>query len=246
MKQWMINLVLLLFSIAAILFSLLKITPFEITGDTYIGTIVSLLSLAAAFAIGYQIYNAIEFKNEIENQRKKYNEIVKRNEEIESKLKCQEYAMQEGFDIISSLMTYNSKQSDFVCGIAFQDMHRALLSSIETERTDYDWIFGWMRKFISEMNSLTFTSGYAKLSDGSYHINVPGNNYDKTILEVIDEFAKPIKKDEKLIRSNKNFCKIQLEYNRVMKLFYKRLSDIAQNPMKQLTAEEIDRIINLM
>lgn len=93
MKQWMINLVLLLFSIAAILFSLLKITPFEITGDTYIGTIVSLLSLAAAFAIGYQIYNAIEFKNEIENQRKKYNEIVKRNEEIESKLKCQEYAV---------------------------------------------------------------------------------------------------------------------------------------------------------
>lgn len=31
-----------------------------------------------------------------------------------------------------------------------------------------------------------------------------------------------------------------------MKLFYKRLSDIAQNPMKQLTAEEIDRIINPM
>lgn len=244
MKQWLINLVLLLLSIAAILFSLLKVTPFEITGDTYIGTIVSLLSLAAAFVIGYQIYNAIEFRKEIENQRKKYNEIIKRNGEIESKLKCQEYTMQEGFDIISSLITYNSGPSDFVCGIAFQDMHRALLSSIETERTDYDWIFGWMRKFISEMNNQTFTSEYAKLSDGSYSINVPENNYGKTIQEVIDEFARPIIEDEKLIRSNKNFCKIQLEYNRVMKIFYKRLSDITQDPMKQLTAEEINRIIN--
>ena len=106
MKQWMINLVLLILSILAILFSLLKVTPFEIIGDTYIGTIVSLLSLAAAFVIGYQIYNAIEFRKEVENQRKKYDEIVKRNEEIESKLKCQEYAMQEGFDIISSLMNF--------------------------------------------------------------------------------------------------------------------------------------------
>ena len=87
MKQWMINLVLLILSILAILFSLLKVTPFEIIGDTYIGTIVSLLSLAAAFVIGYQIYNAIEIKKEVENQRKKYDEIVKRNEEIESKLK---------------------------------------------------------------------------------------------------------------------------------------------------------------
>ena len=155
--------------------------------------------------------------------------------------------MQEGFDIISSLIAYNSRQSELVCGIAFQDMHRALLSSIETERTDYDWIFGWMRMFISEMNSLTFTSGYAKLADGSYRINVPGdNNYDKTIQEVIDEFTKPIKEDETLIRSNKNFCKIQLEYNRVMKLFYKRLSNIAQDPMKQLTAEEIAHIVNPM
>lgn len=244
MKQWIINFVLLLLSIAAILFSLLKVTPFEITGDTYIGTIVSLLSLAAAFVIGYQIYNAIEFRKEVENQRKKYNEIVKRNGEIESKLKCQEYTMQEGFDIISSLITYNSRQSDSACIIAFQNMHRALLSSIETERTDYDWIFGWMRRFICEMNINTLFSGYAMASDGSPRIFEAGNNYSKTIQEIIDEYTKPIIEDEKIIRSNKNFYKIQFEYNRVMKVFHKRLSDLAQDPNKQLTREEIDKIIN--
>ena len=125
-------------------------------------------------------------------------------------------------------------------------MHKALLSSIETDRVDYEMIFGYLRIYISHMNSQTFTSGFACYPDGTCRINVPGNNYGKTLQEVIDEFAKPIKEDEKQIRSNKNFCKIQFEYNRVMKLFYHRLSDIAQNPMKQLTAEEIDRIINPM
>ena len=119
MKQWIINLILLLFSITAILFSLLKVTPFEVTNETYIGTIVSLLSLATAFVIGYQIYNAIEFRKEIEIQRKKYDNIIRRNEEIENKLKQQEYTMQEGFDIISSLIKYNSDQSFLVCGTAF-------------------------------------------------------------------------------------------------------------------------------
>ena len=162
---------------------------------------------------------------------------------MENKFRCQEYTMQEGFDIISSLIAYNSNQNFLVCGIAFRNMHRALLSSIETDRTDYDWIFSWMRGFISEMNSQTFTSGYAPMPDGSFRINALGNNYGKTLQEVIDEFAKPIKEDEKQIRSNKKFCKIQLEYNRVMKLFYNRLSEIAQDPMKQLTAEEIEHIV---
>lgn len=244
MKQWIINLILLLLSIIAILFSLLKVTPFEVTSETYIGTIVSLLSLATAFVIGYQIYNAIEFRKEIEIQKKKYDNIIRRNEEIENKLKRQEYAMQEGFDIISSLIKYNSDQSFLVCGTAFQCMHRALLSSIETDRVDYEMIFGYLRIYISHMNSQTFTSGFACFPDRSYRINVPGDNYGKTLQDVIDEFAKPIKEDEKQIRSNKNFCKIQSEYNRVMKLFYHRLSDIAQNPMKQLTIEETEKITN--
>ena len=71
MKQWVINVMLTIGITIAIGFSLLKVTPFEITGETYVGTIVTLLSLAAAFVIGYQIYNAIEFKKDIAIQKKK-------------------------------------------------------------------------------------------------------------------------------------------------------------------------------
>lgn len=110
MKQWIVNIILFILVLVALGFSLLKVTPFEITSETYIGVIVSLLSLAAAFVIGYQIYNAIEFRKEIKEQREKYNDIIRRNEEIEKKLKQQECVMQEGFDIISSLMEYNNGQ----------------------------------------------------------------------------------------------------------------------------------------
>lgn len=160
MKQWIANIILIILALVAIGVSLLKVTPFKITSETYIGVIVSLLSLAAAFVIGYQIYNAIEFRKEIKEQREKYNDIIRRNEEIEKKLKQQESVMQEGFDIISSLIEYNSGQQTVTCTLAFKKLHEALLSSIETDRVDYEWIFEYLRTFISDMSWLSFTHGY--------------------------------------------------------------------------------------
>lgn len=243
-KQCVINTLLFMGMFLAILFSLLKVTPFEVTSETYIGTIVTLLSLAATFVIGYQIYNAIEFKKEIENQKEKYNDIIKRNEEIKAKMIQQEFVMEEGFAIISSLIKYNSGQSFVVCGEAFQAMHNALVFSIETNRTDYEWIFNYLRLYIAEMNWQTFASGISCSSDKCWYINTPGKNYGKPLKEIIDEYIDPIKENDMKLRTNKNFCKIQLEYERIMKLFYKRVSDIIVDPMTQMSFEERKRIIN--
>lgn len=243
MKQWAINLLLFILVCLALLFAILKITPFEITGDTYIGTIVSLLSLAVAFVIGYQIYNAIELKREIKEQREKYNDIIKRNEDTERTLKQHEYVMQEGFDVISSLIRYNSKQSFNVANEAFLFMHQALVSSIETDRTDYGWIFSYLRLYISEMNGQAFALGYLN-QKGTWYVNTAGENEGKKIQEVIDEYTKPIKDNDQIIRNNKNFCKIQFEYERIMSLFYRRLADIVQNPLKDISPEENDKILN--
>lgn len=43
MKQWIVNIILFILVLVALGFSLLKVTPFEITSETYIGVIVSLL-----------------------------------------------------------------------------------------------------------------------------------------------------------------------------------------------------------
>lgn len=243
MKQKIINVILLLMVILSIVISLLHITPFEVTEGTYIGIIITLLSIATTLVIGYQIYNSIELKKEITEQKQKYDEILLKNAEMEAKYKEQSYQMQEGFDIISAIINYNKGQSFIVCGEAFYPMHRALVSSIETNRTDYEWVFKFLRLYISEFDRQTFCIDVSKYSDNNWYINNPGEDLGKPLQEIVDRYMKPIKEDEKLIRSSSNFCKIQSEYNRIMKLFYKRMDDIVREPIAPLTLEEKDKII---
>lgn len=243
MKQKIINVILLLMVILSIVISLLRITPFEVTEGTYIGIIITLLSIATTLVIGYQIYNSIELKKEITEQKQKYDEILLKNAEMEAKYKEQSCRMQEGFDMISAIINYNKGQSFVVCGEAFYPMHRALVSSIETNRTDYEWVFKFLRLRISEFQLQSFGLDASRNSDNEWYINTPGEDSGKPLQEIVDRYMKPIKKDEKLIRSSSNFCKIQLEYNRVMKLFYKRMDNIVRDPIAPLTSEEEDKII---
>lgn len=244
MKQWLINLILFLLAIIAIGIALLKVTPFEITGDTYIGVIVSLLSLATAFIIGYQIYNAIELRKEISKQRKLYDAIVQKSKELDSKYEEQNNQTQEGFDIVSSFICYNNGQSFIVCGQAFLNMHRALVSSIKTNRTDYEWMFSYLRLYISQFSWQTFCTGLCLHKDGNYTVGVPGKNYGRSLKSIIDDYLVPIKEDEQRIRTDKNFCKIQCEYNRVMRIFYDRINSILTDPMKEISPEEQNEMVN--
>lgn len=131
MKQWMINCVLFIICLTALGFSLMKITPFEIGEDAYVGVITTLLSLAVAFVIGYQIYNAVELKNAVKEQRRLLELTKKENDEYKNYLVKQKYQTQEGFDIISALMTYNSGGITSPIN-AFAQMHHALLSLKKT------------------------------------------------------------------------------------------------------------------
>jgi hypothetical protein len=244
MKQWAINLGLLLLSIVSICIALFKVTPFEVTEETYVGIIVSLLALVATFVIAYQIYNAIELKKEIAEQKKNFEAILKKNEEMNLNYHDQENKMLEGFNILSSLIQFNSGQSFIVCGTAFNFMHHALINSIESSRTDYDWIFFHLRKYLSHFNYQTFASGLSKHSDGHYYINSCGPNFDRSLKDVIDDYLKPIRRDEEQIRASKNFCKIQSEYNSIMRILDKRTNEIVLNPEKQLSILEQQAIAN--
>lgn len=247
MKQWVINIILFGLAIIAILIALLKVTPFEVTEGTYIGVIITLLSIVATFVIGYQIYNAIEFKKEISNQKKRFEVILQKNKEIDEKYHKQNYQMQEGFDILSALTSYNERGSIEASNKvlqSFQLMHRALISSIETDRTDYEFIFDYLRLFITELNYSTFS--FSRIGTvGNYRAHT-SEGTSKPLQKVLDSYLSPIKEDENKIRSSQNFCKIQSEYNRVMKLFYERVQRIAFNPGKPITPEENEKIKNPM
>lgn len=238
MKQKIVNILLLCIAILALLISLLKITPFEVTENTYIGIIITLLSIATTLVIGYQIYNSLELRKEIFEQKMKYDDILSKNSDMEKKYKEQSFQMQEGFDIVSSLIKFNEGQKFITCGNAFYCIHHALISSIETERTDYEWLFQCIRMYISEFEWQTFSSGLSKHNDNQFYIATIGDDCDKTLQEIVDRYLESIRADEKLIRSSSNFSKIVFEYNRIMKLLYKRLDDIVKYPMVELTPEE--------
>lgn len=241
MKQWMINCVLFIICLTALGFSLMKITPFEIEEEAYVGIITTLLSLAVAFVIGYQIYNAVELKNDVKEQRRLLELTKKENDEYKNYLVKQKYQTQEGFDIISALMTYNNGGVASPIN-AFAQMHHALLSVLETDRTDYEWIFMNMRKFISEFSSLAFTQSSGVGNDVNYHICDNNKRFQK-LSEFIDSQLKPLYEEETLLRKNPNFVKIEIEYNRVMKAFTKALDIIKENPIMNVMPEDFKKKI---
>lgn len=233
-KQSAINWILFILVLFSIGFSVLRIMPCEISEDTYIGTATTLLSLAATLIIGYQIYNAVELKNEIKEQRKLYEVAKKKSQEISTKLKMQQYQTQEGFDIISSLISYNKSSLAEDSMYAFVQMHHALLSSIETDRDDYEWIFMYMRKFLSNFSGQGFYGSWVKIGDKWIASNSPDAKKCKTLDELINNYLKPIKIDESLLRKSKNFVKIRKEYNRIMQILDKVMDKIKENPSNVL------------
>lgn len=54
-------------SITAICLSLFRIEPFIVSESTYVGTIVTLMGIIFTIFVGYQIYNIIDIKKELEN-----------------------------------------------------------------------------------------------------------------------------------------------------------------------------------
>lgn len=63
-------------SAVALVSSFLRIIPtVTITNEVYIGVIVSLLAIIVAIVIGYQIYNVIEWRNEMKKLSELKNEL---------------------------------------------------------------------------------------------------------------------------------------------------------------------------
>lgn len=194
--------------------------------------------------IGYQIFNTLEVKKEISEQRKLANELEKMNNDLVKIIETQKYVMQEGFDIITTLVTFQEHGNKSSIQ-AFGSLHGALVSSLKTDRKEYEWIFNLLRKYIANINLQNFPDGFAHQSDGRLVCNTPDSIYfGKELKDIIKEHTDLIDKDEEQIRADENFCRIKIEYDRIMKLFRERINEIIKDPNKNLTPEEKDAITN--
>lgn len=228
----------MIMSIVAIGFAVLKITPFEITNDVFVGIIASFVGISVTLVIGYQIINTIEIKKEIAEQRKSADELKQLSDDLKSTIRKQQYEMQEGFDIIMTLQQHQENGREYSLN-SFKSLHHALIHSLQFDREDFGWMFLLLRRYVSDINFQNFGYGFAKHDDKGFYCTSPNSPYyQKSLAEIINITTAEIYEDEKALRADHNFSRIKLEYDRVMVLFKKRINDLLQDPLKELSWEE--------
>lgn len=235
MKNNTLSLWAIIISIIAIGFSALKITPFEVTNDVYVGVVATFVGISVTLVIGYQIINTIEIKKEITEQRKTADNLQKISDELKITIHKQKCEMQEGFDIMNVLQNHQDHLSIY----SFRSLHNTLLRSVQTDREDYDWIFSLLRKYISEIKSNNFGGGLVHTGDGRHTCCTPDSPFFKMELkDIVSTFTSDIYNNEELIRQSENFCRIRIGYDQVMTEFRKRIDGLLEDPLRELTWEE--------
>lgn len=91
MKKQFWNILSVAIAIIALCFSLWKVTPFNVNGDVFIGTIATFIGVSVTLLIGYQIYNAVELKKDIQEQKKISEQTRQQYLDVSEKIRLQEF-----------------------------------------------------------------------------------------------------------------------------------------------------------
>lgn len=84
-KLFSLTVIAILLALIALGFAILRITPCEITTETYIGALATLLGIIVTVVTAYQIWSTIDVRERV----KEIEQIKKTLEETEAKLKIQ-------------------------------------------------------------------------------------------------------------------------------------------------------------
>jgi len=201
MKRTLFSVLVLIISLTALGFSLIKITPFSINGDTFIGIIATFIGISVTLLIGYQILNYFEI-------RKDLNEIKKAKSEIsatQNRISRLEYEVQENLDIIAAKFISSDQGR---CVDAFLKQQGALIFSLKARRKDFEFILGVLKEYITKMEPGYFATG-TKVQ----------------VEEKIAQYIEESKKIDSQIKAFDNYCIIKYEYERIMQCFYNRLEN---------------------
>lgn len=207
-----LSIIAIILSIITIVLFFYKVSPNSIVdSDTFISTIVGVLSLAITLLIGYQIYNAIELndrmkviKKDVDNKLGELNTIKNNIEELKNEFRQGGYILQARLFAGKSLEQHN----------AFLRMLSAIRAALDVDNRQEG--YGWM---IDELKE------YMLMINNTY----PFSGSSNEIPHKIQEYKNYFKKDDKAIRNHDNYFFIRDRYEVLMKEFDKRLNYIAQS-----------------
>ncbi len=237
--SFLISIVAISLSLITIILFFVKVSPNSIIdSNTFIGVCAAFIGISVTLVIGFQINNTLQTREELLELKKTSESLKALFDESNKKVIMQECLMQEGFDYISAIIKFH-RDGQRSSASLFYTFHHTLIFSLQTERTDYEWIFQFMREFLAGMN-------YACFRDIEREELIKTDikeSYEKRISAIIKEYDHRIREDELSIRNLKRFLIIKMEYDRIMKIYKKLMQKIENNPPSFiLSIDEVDAI----
>lgn len=202
MRKQLFNLIVLVISLTSLIFSLVKVMPFSLAEEKYIGIIATFIGISVTLLIGYQIFNYLELRKELAELKEAKAELS----ETKKRIQLMEYESQEIFDIIFAkfLSKENSK-----CVEAFLVLQKALISSLKANREDFSNIFDYLKEFIINIEPKYTSVGPA--------CDIP---------KIVDLYINEANNTDSQLKSLGNYFCIKYEYEHIMKCFYFRMDQL--------------------
>lgn len=253
-KQNLSILIIGIISVLALVFSLIRVIPFEVTADTYTGVIVTLLSVVVTIIIGYQIFNIIEFKDKLNSQidenKSIHSEILKMKEDVQT-MKDDLQKRIDKNEQLSLMRDYeNEAQSNFKsnpemnCISSISSIMSAIYYGLECDCRYMNSLFYEFRQYLTYLSAHALhIFGCVQNQDGMWY--VCHNSETIPLNEWIDEIqcANILLEDER-IRKHKKYDTIKYEYGRIMKVFKERIDRIKDDHLVVFTPEENQAIMD--
>lgn len=194
-------------SIITIVLFFVKVSPNSVVDSmTFISVLAAFIGISVTFLLGYQIYNAIEIKEKI-------NEIDKLKVGIEEARK--EYgtlsnSLNEGLYILQARQFKNEGVKSW---LAFLNMLSALRIALDVNHKEdgYDWMLDELKDYMLLLNN-----------------TAPFSGTKSEIKTKVDHYRELFKGDDEAIRKHTNFYIIRAKYESYMNEFDKRLHNIEE------------------
>lgn len=215
-RQTVINLFLLSLCVIALGFSIARVVPCEITTETYIGILVTLLGVIVTVAIGYQIYSVFKFRDDLERQLK----LLKRLENRVGNTRNQVDETMKNIDSLkeetNAANKNNKSLSQFVCYYTISH------SEYINDKTNLSWILSSLRtiyfglKCSDDINMDAVISGFCNRIDNLTLIDNKTNiqYYRKKTQEICQEINEFVQDKTEYVREKARIEEIMTKLNR--------------------------------
>ena len=216
--------------------SVCSVIDYTFLAESFIGVVGTYIGIAVTLIIGYQIFNIIEFRDELKVQKQANDRIIENNAILQNKLKEQQNVLsqyqsrlEESKNMLYSIFSYKDESDSFR---AFVSMHLALRYALDSESEYITDIFSNLHTFVDTLCGRSFgIYSCIQTKEGVYYINVPQHVfYMKTVKEYIDSCMTHVLEVDKRIKSHAAYNTIRFEYESIMKELMRKLEWIETNP----------------